>query len=276
MTMTGHAWYDFLFLLPEKFVLIGYNTHPALAYESPIIRANAEFFLEPSFVSQFMALGILIEIIFFRVYWRMALYAGGLVASLSGTGFVLLGVVATYVMISRRQWFLIAAAVVALCLVATFQNVPILSEVLGRATEFQSERSSSFIRFIAPFVAIGDALGNDFMLWLGGVGPGQSKELIFDGYAVNPFVVSKLIIENGLIGCIPFVFAVTFCFFDRCFDRALAAGLYLMYMLLSGSLQQPHTVYLFLIISILFIPLAKADGARAEARRAASSAPVPA
>jgi hypothetical protein len=52
-----------------------------------------------------------------------------------------------------------------------------------------------------------------------------------------------------------------YCFFARAVSRPLAGVLFLMYRALSGSLQQPHTVYLFLPLSILFIPLRKEEEA---------------
>jgi hypothetical protein len=192
--------------------------------------------------------------IYFRRYWRMALYAGAILASLSGTGVVMLLLFATYIMISRRQWTLIALACVAAVAVFLLRDIAIVQNLLGRATEYRTEWSSAFIRFVGPVTAIGDSLGNDFLAWLGGVGPGQAKELSFEGYVINPFVLSKLIIEYGIIGAIPFVVFITYCFFTRNFSQPLVAALYLMYMVLSGSLQQPHTVYLFLILCILFAP----------------------
>jgi hypothetical protein len=254
LTMTGRGWWDFLYLLPEKIVLTGYNTHPPMGYGSPIIRANGEFFLEPSFISQFMALGILIDILYFGVGWRVALFAGGMLGSLSGTGFILLAIVAAYVMVTRQQWGLLAVGIAAVVALFLLRDAPVIGDLIGRLGEFQSEESSSFVRFIAPFRAIPDALGNDLLPWFAGVGPGMSKEISFGGYVVNPFAISKLIIENGLIGAIPFIVFVTYCFFARTFSKPIATALYLMYMVLSGSLQQPHTVYLFLFISILFAP----------------------
>jgi hypothetical protein len=79
------------------------------------------------------------------------------------------------------------------------------------------------------------------------------KNFDFYGYVVNPFPFSKLMIENGLIGALPFTVFVAYCFFNRPFSRPISAALYLMYALLSGGLLQPHTVFLFLFISIIFV-----------------------
>ncbi|HYZ62737.1 MAG TPA: hypothetical protein VE650_09805, partial [Acetobacteraceae bacterium] len=132
--------------------------------------------------------------------------------------------------------------------------VPVIGDLLSRATEFRAEQSSAFMRFIAPIMAIGDSLGDSLQNWLGGLGPGTAKQLDFGSYVMNPFVVAKLMIEVGLIGCVPFLVFASYCFFSRPFRAPLAGALFLMYMVLSGSLQQPHTVYLFLPLSILFVP----------------------
>jgi hypothetical protein len=264
MTMTGRVWWDFMDSLPQQFVLTDYNTHPPLAWQSPIIRANAEFFLEPSFVSQFMALGVLVELVYFNRYWRMALYGGAVLASLSGTGLVMLLIFGTYILVSRRLWVAIACIAAVIAFVLALKHTPILDTLLGRATEFESENSSAFIRFVAPIIALDDALGDSFAKWMGGLGPGAVKDLNLDGgYAVNPFVASKLVIENGIVGCLPFMAFTTYCFFAKKFSYVLVAAMYLMYEALSGSLQQPHTVYLFLILCILFAPVPQTSAAPA-------------
>jgi hypothetical protein len=255
MTMVGKTWFDPMDLLPQKIVLSGFNTHPPMGYGSPIIRPNGEFFLEPSFVSQFMALGVLIEVMFFRRWIRMALYGGAIVASLAGTGFMMLGFFLIWTAVAYRRWSALAAGIVALVgLFMLGDFVPVIGDLLGRATEFRAEQSSAFMRFVGPIMAIGDSLGDSLQNWLGGLGPGSAKQLDFGSYVMNPFVVSKLMIEVGLTGCVAFVAFVTYCFFSRPFRAPLAGALYLMYMVLSGSLQQPHTVYLFLPLSILFVP----------------------
>lgn len=256
MTMTGHVWWDFMDDLPRKFVLIGYNTHPPKAYGSPIIRANGEFFLEPSFLSQFMALGIILDLVYAerRRWWRMALFAAAIIASLSGTGVAMLIFFGLYAVLAQRRWELLLAMILAGAAIYLLRDQPLISDFLGRVDEFDTEHSSAFIRFVAPFAAIPDALGSRFIHWLGGIGLGEAKTIDLGGYVANPFVVSKLMIETGLIGCLPFVGFVTYAFFARTFSRAVTATLFLMYMLLSGSLQQPHTVYLFLILTILFVP----------------------
>jgi hypothetical protein len=256
MTMTGHGWWDFMeATLPQKMVLQGFNTHPPMSYGSPIIRPNGQFFLEPSFVSQFMGLSLLIELIYFRRWTRMGLYGVGMICSLSGTGFMMIGFYFAWMVIAQRQWTMLLVALVSVVgLIMLGEYVPVIGDLLSRATEFKAEQSSAFMRFVGPILAIGDALGDSLQLWLGGLGPGAAKQLDFGSYVMNPFVVSKLMIEEGLIGCVPFVIFATYCFFSRSFSRPLAGVLFFMYMVLSGSLQQPHTVYLFLPLSIFFIP----------------------
>jgi hypothetical protein len=109
------------------------------------------------------------------------------------------------------------------------------------------------MRFITPILGIPDALGDSLQTWLGGLGPGIVRNFDFYGYVVNPFPFSKLMIETGLIGAIPFTIFVAYCFFNRPFSRPISAALYLMYALLSGGLLQPHTVFLFLFLSIIFV-----------------------
>jgi hypothetical protein len=62
----------------------------------------------------------------------------------------------------------------------------------------------------------------------------------------------KLLIEYGMLGLVPFMAFATYRFFAMPRSRVLAGALFVMYLFLSGSLLQPHTIFLFLVLAILF------------------------
>jgi hypothetical protein len=242
-------------IVPQKFVLMGYNTYAVLDYNLKFGRSNGIFFLEPSFISQFMALGILIEWLYFRRYYLMALYAGAIAGSLSGTGILMLIVVGGIVLVQRKQFWIVIVGIAAY---ATLKFLSEYSEILhyflGRTDEFGSEGSSAYIRFVGPFIAIPDALGNNFVDWMTGFGPGNAKQLVFFGYAINPFVFSKLMLEYGVLGTIPFMIYTGYCILARRFSVPLTVAMFMIYNILSGSLQQPHTIFLVWLIGCVFVP----------------------
>ena len=75
--------------LPENVTVSGYNSLIPLYWDSPVYKSNGVFFLEPSFLSQYMAVAIILELLFFSNWKRVVLYAAAMFASFSGTGMVL-------------------------------------------------------------------------------------------------------------------------------------------------------------------------------------------
>ena len=55
-----------------------------------VLKSNGFFLVEPSVFSQFMAIGLIIEVLAFRRPLQLALFVGGLVLSFSGTGWIVL------------------------------------------------------------------------------------------------------------------------------------------------------------------------------------------
>jgi hypothetical protein len=247
--------------LPSNLVLSGYNTYAYVAYEFQFRRSNGLFFLEPSFLSQFAALALIIEWLCFRRPWRLALYAVACFTSLSGTGLVLLAVVGGVLLIQQRKPWLVLlgiAAYAALSFLSEYSEI--LRNFVGRTGEFGSEHSSAYMRFVGPIVAIPDSMGQNLLDWLTGFGPGNAKQLHFYGYEVAPFASSKLMLEYGLIGSLPFLLYITYCMLARNFNAAIAVAMLLIYHVLSGSLLQPHTIFLVWVLGCLFVPREAAAG----------------
>lgn len=239
--------------IPQDFWLVGYNTRPTLAYGSSFHKANAEFFLEPSFLSQYMAVGIIIEILYFARWWRIALYGAAIFASFSGTGMLLLGIFSVFgILKSKRYELLLALPILAVGLLA-FQDSPYISAITGRLDEFDSQDSSAYMRFIGPNQAVEDIIYPDFLAFVAGKGPGLVDSLSRGlDYQSNFPVMHKLLIEYGILGLVPFMAFATYRFLGSPRSRVLAGALFIMYLFLSGSLLQPHTIYLFYVLSILF------------------------
>jgi hypothetical protein len=251
--VTTHTMFSLFDWLPDQFWLRGYNTRPTLGYGSEFHKANGEFFLEPSFLSQYLAVAIIIEILFFGRWKRMALYGMAMFCSFSGTGMILLAVFAVVSVIKARRYELLYP--VPLLLIALFflQDNPYVEAITGRVGEFGAQGSSASVRFETPNTALLDFITHDFTAFLIGKGPGIVDQLgIIRHYGqANYPALHKLLIEYGLIGTAPFMAFIVWSFFARPRSRVLAGAFFIMYMLLSGSLLQPHTIYLFYVLGIL-------------------------
>jgi hypothetical protein len=273
--LTLHTTMSLFDLVPENFQVAGYNTRPTLFYGSAFYKANADFFLEPSFLSQYMAVAIIIEILFFGSWNRIALYGAAIFASFSGTGMVLLLLFAVATVIQSKRWTLLYPLPLLVILLIVFQDNQFVTAIIGRLGEFDDTNTSAFMRFIGPNEVLTSILGPDFGAFLVGRGPGFVEELNrgWLGNPVNFPVIHKLLLEYGIIGTLPFMVFIVTRFFAGSRSKLLSAAALLMYLLLSGSLLQPHTIYLFYVLVILMpMPAEERPNERPSAARAAGAA----
>jgi O-antigen ligase len=60
-----------------------------------------------------------------------------------------------------------------------------------------------------------------------------------------------MLLEYGIIGTVPFLAFIVTRFFAGSRSKLLSGAVLLMYLFLSGSLLQPHTIYLFYVLVIM-------------------------
>jgi hypothetical protein len=254
--------------VPKGFWLEGYNNRPTLGWGSDFRKSNGEFFLEPSFLSQFLAVAIIIEILFFGNWRRIALYGAGIFCTFSGTGMLLLILFGIATIIKARRYELLYPVPLLFVLFLFVQDNPYVEAITGRVNEFGAEGTSASIRFDAPNEALFDLVNRDFGSFLIGRGPGVVDRLgDFYHYGESNYpALHKLLIEYGLVGTLPFMLFLCWRFFAWPRSRILAGALFVMYMVLSGSLLQPHTIFLAYVLAIA-LPLSSEEAALKRARR---------
>lgn len=196
-------------LLPRALLIEGYNTQIPIADNTTVQKANGVFLLEPSFLSQLMAVAIIAELSLVGVAWtprrlvRFGAYCGAIFLSFSGTGLLVMMVALPVLVIAQRRWSLLAAVLLALGVAAAFHEALRLDIYLERATEFTSIRSSGFERFVSPFLMFEEFLWRDPWRSLFGVGAGSY--LPFERIAYYPaaeMAYSKIIFEYGILGAV--------------------------------------------------------------------------
>ena len=167
-------------------------------------KSNGFFLLEPSLLSQNMAIALLIEILVLRRPLHLCLFSAALVLSVSGTGWLMIiGFVLTVVLSLGARGVVIAAATVAiggLALAGLALGSPDIYEfLLSRTNEFQSPGSSAHLRFITPWWFASDVMRDSPATMLFGIGASLSEHPgrppVYD-YTVNSVV--KLLVEFGL------------------------------------------------------------------------------
>lgn len=249
-------WEDYLQqIVPTDYIVPGYNFDNELAYGIGIYKATSFVLLEPSFLSQFCALAILIGIMLRVRTWQLLVLAGGLASAVSGTGLVLLAAGALLLMVRapgrlRIGYVLVGAVVPVLVL-----QSPIGQFLLDRQAEITTPGTSGDARFVAPYEAAWNGLTEDPTRFFFGAGPGSVERVIpgdritVNGTDVLYSVIPKLGFEYGILAGGLVALFLLLAMLDRAPWRVVPGALVVMVFLLSGALLQPQTVYLAWLLS---------------------------
>ena len=174
-----------------------------------LYKSNGFFLVEPSVTSQFSAVAIVIEVLFFNRLWYILIFSLAFVAAFSGTGgFVLFGfIVASSLRLGVRG--LTNALILVMVLTVMSGLVMLVSPDVaamaqGRMNELQTPDTSGYMRFVTPFMMIGDVLDDSPMVALVGLGGGTSEHLTLPyAYEVNTPV--KIATEYGFPALVIYV-----------------------------------------------------------------------
>jgi hypothetical protein len=240
--------------VPPQFLVPDYNTSIPMAYESPIYKAQAFVFVEPSTFSQFVAVAIVVAILLRAPLWQVTVLALGLISALSGTGLLLLGVGVLLLMVRApaviRPLYVVAAALALSAALAT----PAFDVYSARTAELESETSSLALRFVLPYDEVADGLDRDTRRWVTGAGPGASDRVLESaqvraGLAVVYTIPAKALFEYGLPAALVFLAFVLVSLF-RCAPVVALPGTMLVWLLfMGGYLAIPHTVWAVWLLS---------------------------
>lgn len=229
--------------VPEMF---RWTTEYARTYEyvygGGIFKPNAFFFLEPSLVSQFMALGTLAAITA-RSYWA-PVFLAALLATASGTGVIafLIGLPLVWFSLGAKGRVALVSLFAAGAAVVYFSGLFTL--FVERSAEFWKPLSSASYRFIDPFIVMGRAFDQFPLAALTGFGPGTGDEVsaAMNIPDANLSLIPKAILEYGLPFAVGLVAAVVAVIVRaRALSPASRAAFLPVMLVLSGTLIQGPT-----------------------------------
>jgi hypothetical protein len=234
-------------LVPPDWLAQGYNTSFPMTYNSPIYKANAFLFLEPSFLCQFLSLAILVGLLIKAPAWQLLLLGLGMACTLSGTGILLL-VAGLVLLVLRYPKAIRPSYVIAgvLGLLVIFQT-PAAPFLLDRRSETTQEGSSGYLRFIQPYTEVVAGLDAEPQRYVIGAGPGSADRLLESGLggkgeAVVYTIAPKIAFEYGLAAGTVFVAFLLVSVLRGPPLRVLPGAMVVMTFFLSGSLLQTHTI----------------------------------
>jgi hypothetical protein len=256
--VAGWTYRDLLDVVPSRLLLQTYNTTYPVHYGSPIMKANAIVFLEPSFFSQFLAVALIVQLLLGGRRWRLPLYAAALLTTVSGTGLVLAGAGLAVLAVRRGPAWTARVLLLLLLTGAVVQSTSLGGIIAARSTERTEQNSSANARFVAPYTLVAAGLTKDIPTLLVGRGPGIVSRPAGAAYfnagriEANYPVIPKLAAEYGVVAALLFVGFMIVAITTGTPSATVSVMVLLLYFLLSGSLLQPHTVVTAYIFTSLF------------------------
>jgi hypothetical protein len=179
------------------------------------------------------------ELIFQRRPMRIVLLGASLISAFSGTGLLIVLGSLLFLPNPRAIFATVLVAVAA----AGFVNASGYGEAFAsRTSELAHPGTSGHERFVAPFTAIVDSWGESIPIALFGHGAGQVTA-IDNGLDANYSAIPKVALEYGIGGLAAFVLMWISMFQGLAMHRALVVALLLYYLIVSGALLQPFTVF---------------------------------
>ncbi|WP_166486449.1 hypothetical protein [Blastococcus saxobsidens] len=232
--------------LPPVLIDDSFNSSIPVVYGSPVHKANAFVFLEPSFFSQFTALGAVVAVVTRAPAWQVLVLVGGVFSAVSGTGLIVL-LVGGLLIAVRAGWLIRPVHVGALALAAVgLLASPVAPLLTRRMGETSQVGSSGYLRFVQPYAEVAGALREDPIRFLMGYGAGSVDRLLPSGREgrepVVYTIIPKLVFEYGLVAGGVLALFIVLVLLDRGAWRVVPGTVLVMIFLLSGSLLQPHTV----------------------------------
>ena len=243
----GHRfWPNLDALTPKAFLYGGFGYIHPYHWNSPYLEPNGIFFLEPSGLSAYLAMALLIELTWFRRFAHMGLYVLAILACLAGTGFLMLALVSPLLAfkLNRRMLLLVLALAIPVLGVALFTNW--LAPLFARSSELSSSNSSGFDRIVLPLQNIASQLGDPTRIFEG-AGPGQSLK----GHDLVDWPFSKLLLEYGLLTAILFHAYLVFSVVGSAPSRTLAVALLLVHLFFGGGFVSHTNVMPLLLFCAL-------------------------
>jgi hypothetical protein len=150
--LVGLPFIDPLGFIPRPFAVKGFVSTYSISYTGSLLKTNGFVFLEASFLSQALAIAIIIELIGSRRRRLVGLLVLALFMSFSATGWLLLGV-GLVAMCFRRGSRRIAIAS-AVILGAAVVGTSAFSSLIDRGRSQGRSTSSLNLRFVLPYTRI--------------------------------------------------------------------------------------------------------------------------
>ncbi len=252
-TIGNSYWPNLERMLPSYLLVGDYAYIRPYAWKSPYLVPNGVFFLEPSVVSGFTALALAAEIVWFKRFWRLGLYAVSLVVGVAGSGVTIIAIcsIPLFLQMDRRLRLWTLGLGVPILLVAMLLGA--FNHFIERSSEFTNQNSSAYGRITVPFEATIRLSSNPDYLVVGD-GPGASYK------AINTvqWPVNKITLEYGLVTAIVFHVFLAVAILGHPASRTVALVIFIPHIVFGGGFVT-HTNIMMLVLFGSLLQLAPED-----------------
>ena len=276
----GLGLFSFTGILPDSLLFeAGYNLEIPLGI-GDILKSNGFLLVEPSVLSQLMALGIIIEASGARRPPFLVAFVAGLLLSFSGTGWIVLGAFVAGSAIAMGKRGLIIALGVVVALSATLALAAVLTPdvmdmLTSRLSEISQPGTSGHMRFVTPFWMLSDVLASHKSAFLLGIGSGGSERLVLP-YVYDVNTPIKVMVDYGFPALICYV-ALFLLGRKTPIQAAVVAPAIVLFFFAGGYQQFPPMVFIVLLLtSVARLRVTPQSAASAINRPAAATRGAPA
>lgn len=209
------------------------------------VRPNGLFFLETSFVSIFLAVGVVNEALRHHNWLRGGFLFVGLAACLGASGMVLLGLAAPLLIVRlNMRWLLLAIPILALAGLLVLAS-GVADEFVSRMGEFGQEGSSAYVRVTQPFLQLIDIFDSQQTLFdVSGAGNAPIGE-------ADAWPITKLGYEYGLLPATLLLMLIAVAIWSRR-DLPMTLSLLLVFNFTGGYAHNPVMAGLLFAFGPLF------------------------
>lgn len=254
LQLVGWQYQDLLTkIIPQSDVVTGYATTYPLLYGTGIYRSNAFLCLEPSFLSRFLALAVLLHVVLRRPSRALVLYLAAMATTLSGTGPLMLAAGIIVLAVTQRRSGLLRFGVVGAVVSLGVAASPLGSLFAQRLNESStSSTSSASLRFTLPYQDVLAYWVHSGLSTFFGYGPGSAQRYVD---AVLPGllapVIPKMLFEYGFLAGIAFLVFAAYSFAAGTPSAPVTAAILVAYFFLGSSLLSPPEVYIWICLTSL-------------------------
>lgn len=249
------ADYAFLLdtMLPESIVQQGFNDMNAVTYKGSIYKSTGFFFLEPAIFSQFLAIGIIVEVVYFKSIPRILLLFAAIAVTFSGTGLILLFIFLPVYLIQQKKFLILLLGMLAVLSAPLWAPLVGLERTVDRASEFGRSNSSAYARFFSMIPTLENHAFTDDTRIAFGNGAGSILRLFHGGlidYEVFNPSWGKMVFEYGIVGFLAYFLFMGFVLFRSGASLYVKMSLLLAFLFLGEYVLSPvvHGLILALLV----------------------------